>query len=161
MNYIIRTDHPKQGKPLTHKQLVLLWNAGELSVADKVEETEFRTPDEIAMLGESDSTWYTGEKLAELCEPEEALPKAQPPVSAPIMPPPVQPTDTEGPTCPHCGSTKVGRARGLQGGESLACALLFFCFVIPGILYYIFVEAQPYCSGCGKRVTPHQLKNRK
>jgi hypothetical protein len=25
-------------------------------------------------------------------------------------------------------------------------------FLIPGIIYYIYMESVPYCSGCGRRV---------
>ena len=30
--------------------------------------------------------------------------------------------------------------------------ILFFLFIIPGIIYYIYMESVPYCSGCGRRV---------
>jgi len=58
-----------------------------------------------------------------------------------------------GPCCPHCGSAAVGKVRGLQGlGEFLLCVLLLCTFVLPGIVYYVWQEAVPYCSGCGRRV---------
>jgi len=55
--------------------------------------------------------------------------------------------------CPSCGSSQVGKVRGLQGGgEVMACALLFLLGIVPGIIYYIFTESVPFCSGCGRRV---------
>jgi len=58
-----------------------------------------------------------------------------------------------GRACPHCGSHAVGKVRGMQGpGEVLICITLFFAFIIPGIVYYVWREATPYCSGCGRRV---------
>ena len=55
--------------------------------------------------------------------------------------------------CPHCGSHHVGKVRGLQGiGEVFAAVILFFLCLIPGIIYYIYMESVPYCSGCGRRV---------
>lgn len=60
-----------------------------------------------------------------------------------------------GPTCPHCGSHSVGRVRGLQGfGEFLVCLVLLCVFLLPGVIYYIYIESVPYCSGCGRRVSP-------
>ena len=59
-----------------------------------------------------------------------------------------------GRSCPHCGATAVGRVRGLQGfGEIMTFMVLFFLLMIPGIVYYIYMESVPYCSGCGRRVT--------
>jgi DNA-directed RNA polymerase subunit RPC12/RpoP len=56
-------------------------------------------------------------------------------------------------TCPHCGSHAVGKVRGLQGiAEVFICIILLFAFLIPGIIYYIYMESVPYCSGCGRRV---------
>jgi len=63
-----------------------------------------------------------------------------------------EPRSASGRKCPHCGSSSVGKVRGLQGGEVLIAVILFFLFVIPGIIYYIFMESVPYCSGCGRRV---------
>ncbi|SRR5258708_7794258 len=55
--------------------------------------------------------------------------------------------------CPHCGAQAVGKVRGLQGvGEVLVAAVLVLAFLIPGVLYYIYMESVPYCSGCGRRV---------
>ncbi len=55
--------------------------------------------------------------------------------------------------CPHCGAQAVGKVRGLQGvGEVLAGAILVLAFLVPGIIYYIYMESVPYCSGCGRRV---------
>ena len=54
--------------------------------------------------------------------------------------------------CKRCGSSNVGKVRGLQGfGEVLAFLILFCLGIIPGLIYYICVESVPYCSGCGKR----------
>ena len=58
-----------------------------------------------------------------------------------------------GMTCPRCGSHSVGKARGLQGiQEIFICVSLCFLFLIPGIIYYAYMESVPYCSGCGRRV---------
>jgi hypothetical protein len=58
-----------------------------------------------------------------------------------------------GRVCPHCGSHQVGKVRGLQGfGEVMICIILFFLGIVPGIIYYIYMESVPYCSGCGRRV---------
>jgi hypothetical protein len=47
----------------------------------------------------------------------------------------------------------VGKVRGLQGvGEVLTAAILVVALLIPGIIYYIYMESVPYCSGCGRRV---------
>ena len=59
---------------------------------------------------------------------------------------------TGGRKCPYCGAQTVGRIRGLQGKEILVAIPLFFLLLIPGIVYYIYLESIPYCSGCGKRV---------
>jgi uncharacterized OB-fold protein len=54
--------------------------------------------------------------------------------------------------CRHCGGSNIGKTRGLQGvGEVFTFVILFFLGIIPGIIYYIYVESVPYCSGCGKR----------
>ena len=68
----------------------------------------------------------------------------------PMLPPVVQ--SVGGRVCPHCGSHSVAKIRGLQGGEVFVAILLFFFFIIPGIIYYIYIESVPYCSGCGRRV---------
>jgi len=48
-------------------------------------------------------------------------------------------------TCPHCGSHSVGKVRGLQGiGEVFICIILVLLFLIPGIIYYIYMESVPY-----------------
>ena len=58
-----------------------------------------------------------------------------------------------GAVCPHCGSQQVGKVRGLQGfGEVMICIILVFLGIVPGIIYYIYMESVPYCSGCGRRV---------
>ena len=58
-----------------------------------------------------------------------------------------------GGSCPFCGSNQVGKVRGLQGpAEVLAAAFLTLLCLIPGIVYYIYIESVPYCSGCGRRV---------
>ena len=56
-------------------------------------------------------------------------------------------------TCPHCGSQSVGKSRGLQGfRETLLCLLLLVAGFVPGVIYYVYIEAVPYCGGCGRRV---------
>ena len=56
-------------------------------------------------------------------------------------------------TCPHCSSQSVGKVRGLQGiGEVLIVLILFCLFIIPGIIFYIYMETVPYCSACSRRV---------
>jgi DNA-directed RNA polymerase subunit RPC12/RpoP len=58
-----------------------------------------------------------------------------------------------GPVCPYCGSHQVGKVRGVQGfGEVIICMILFLLFIIPGVIYYVYMESIPYCSGCGRRV---------
>ena len=80
--------------------------------------------------------------LATVC-PHCGRPMASQPASA----------QTTGRVCPHCGSHQVGKVRGLQGfGEVITCIVLFFLFIIPGVIYYIYMESVPYCSGCGRRV---------
>jgi hypothetical protein len=62
-------------------------------------------------------------------------------------------TAPSGRKCPHCGSHQVGKVRGLQGfGEVVIFIILFCCFLIPGFIYYIYIESVPYCSGCGRRL---------
>ena len=57
-----------------------------------------------------------------------------------------------GRTCQYCGSDQVGKVRGLQGlGEVIIFLFLFFCGIIPGFIYYIWIDSVPYCAGCGKR----------
>jgi len=71
----------------------------------------------------------------------------------PLKTPQVQPLVVGARKCPHCGADGVGKVRGLQGGgEVLIAIVLFFLFIIPGIIYYIYMESVPYCSGCGRRV---------
>lgn len=55
--------------------------------------------------------------------------------------------------CRYCHANMVSRARGLQGpAEMLICLVLTFLGIIPGIIYYVYVESIPYCNGCGRRV---------
>ena len=55
--------------------------------------------------------------------------------------------------CPYCGAHAVGKVRGLQGvGEVLLAVILIVACLIPGIIYYIYMESVPYCSGCGRRI---------
>jgi len=55
--------------------------------------------------------------------------------------------------CPYCGAASVGLVRGLQGfGEIIIFVILFFMMMVPGIIYYIYMESRPYCAGCGRRV---------
>ena len=59
----------------------------------------------------------------------------------------------EGRGCPYCGAHGVGKVRGLQGGGEVILAIILLCmFLIPGIIYYIYMESVPYCSSCGNRV---------
>ena len=78
---------------------------------------------------------------------------ACPTCGCPIRSAPVQQAVSSGLACPYCGSSQIGKVRGLQGaGEVFMAVALFFCFMIPAIAYYIYVESVPYCSGCGRRV---------
>src|SRR3990167_10843228 len=80
---------------------------------------------------------------------------ACPNCGCPIQGAPVQSQSHTGSTCPHCGSHSVGKVRGLQGiGEVFIAIILFFLCIIPGIIYYIYMESVPYCSGWGRRVCP-------
>jgi len=55
--------------------------------------------------------------------------------------------------CPRCGAQSVGKVRGLQGmGEVCTAVILLILGVLPGLIYYIYIESRPYCSGCGRRV---------
>ena len=55
--------------------------------------------------------------------------------------------------CPYCGVRAVAKVRGLQGGgEVMLCLVLLCLFIIPGVIYYVWVESIPFCSGCGRRV---------
>ncbi|MGH7984535.1 MAG: hypothetical protein ACREFF_15535 [Candidatus Udaeobacter sp.] len=47
-------------------------------------------------------------------------------------------------------SWKGSRTSGF--GEAMTFIVLFFFFIIPAIIYYIYIESRPYCSGCGRRV---------
>ena len=48
--------------------------------------------------------------------------------------------------CPHCGANAVGRARGLHGvGEMLLCLVFFLACILPGFIYYAYIESVPYC----------------
>ncbi len=55
--------------------------------------------------------------------------------------------------CPHCGAGSVSRVRGLQGISEVAIAIaLLLAFVLPGLIYYIWIESIPVCASCGRRV---------
>lgn len=70
----------------------------------------------------------------------------------PMTTPVAQPASAVGPVCKRCGSDRVGKVRGLQGVGELAIFLVLFVLgVIPGIIYYVWQESVPYCSGCGRR----------
>jgi hypothetical protein len=59
----------------------------------------------------------------------------------------------QGRVCPYCGGSGVGKARGLQGfAEVFLGFVLTFLFLIPGVIYYIYMESVPYCASCGRRV---------
>lgn len=65
-----------------------------------------------------------------------------------------------GTTCPYCRSPLVAQVRGLQGiGEVFTCVVLFLLFIIPGVIYYVFMERMPYCSGCGRRIVTLHIPN--
>lgn len=90
--------------------------------------------------------------MVQSCEP--VLPVSMPntPYIAPAPSPQMLPQSMY-PPCPRCGSNQVGRVRGLQGfGEVMVFIVLFFCVMIPGVIYYIYMESIPYCAGCGRRV---------
>jgi hypothetical protein len=58
-----------------------------------------------------------------------------------------------GRACPHCGAWSVGKVRGLQGGGEVFLGMLLFCLcIVPCVIYYVYMESIPYCSGCGRRV---------
>ena len=41
----------------------------------------------------------------------------------------------------------------MQGiGEVFTVVILLLLGILPGLTYYIYLESQPYCSGCGRRV---------
>jgi predicted RNA-binding Zn-ribbon protein involved in translation (DUF1610 family) len=55
--------------------------------------------------------------------------------------------------CPYCGEYTVGRIRGLQGfGEVISCMILYMFLIVPGVIYYVYMESVPYCSSCGRRI---------
>jgi hypothetical protein len=59
---------------------------------------------------------------------------------------------------PHCGAQAIGKVRGLQRvGEVLLAIILSIAFLIPRIIYYIYMESVPYCSGCGRRGSERSL----
>jgi len=73
----------------------------------------------------------------------------QPPLPTPTV---ASPTSV-GRKCPHCGSYGVGTVRGLQGFSEIMTFLVLFLFLmLPAVIYYIYMESLPYCSGCGRRV---------
>ena len=81
-----------------------------------------------------------------------ACPNCGRPLNATTVPSTTTP-GAVGHTCPYCRSGQVGKIRGLQGvGEVAVAFLLTLLFLIPGIIYYIYIESVPYCSGCGRRV---------
>ena len=68
---------------------------------------------------------------------------------------PMKAAPDTGTQCPYCDAYGVSKVRGLQGGSEVATALaLCLLLLIPGIVYYIYIESIPYCSGCGRRVKP-------
>lgn len=55
--------------------------------------------------------------------------------------------------CPACGTELIPRGRGIHGfNETITCTVLLMLGLIPGILYYIGVEARPYCPKCERRI---------
>lgn len=61
--------------------------------------------------------------------------------------------------CPYCGASSVQRVRGLQGLREVLIALVLLVLVLlPGIFYYVWQEAVPYCTSCGRRVPRRALQ---
>ena len=71
----------------------------------------------------------------------------------PIKTSAAQPSIAGGRRCPYCKACSVGKARGLQGIGEVSLVILLFCMgILPGIIYYVYIESVPYCSSCGRRV---------
>ena len=58
-----------------------------------------------------------------------------------------------GALCPACGTALLPRGRGIHGfSEVLGCVFLLLLYLIPGIIYYIWLESKPYCPNCKRRI---------
>ena len=98
----------------------------------------------IAAMPSNDDRWYETLDIKPGAIEETSLSSA----TANATQPP-----SHGRVCPHCGSHAVGKVRGVQGiGEVLLLMILIVAFFIPGIVYYVYIESIPYCSGCGRRI---------
>jgi len=65
-----------------------------------------------------------------------------------------RPIADKSPACERCGAHSVAKVRGLQGpAEVLIGIVLLLCFVIPGVVYYVYKESVPYCTSCGHRAS--------
>jgi len=131
--YILQSDETKG--PYTIGQLRSMWSAGAITGSTLYCEDGY-------------DEWLP---LSGIADQLESPPPAAQHRSAPASPPPA--ASVGGRACPYCGSHSVGKVRGLQGvGEVFLALILFFLCLIPGIIYYIYMESVPYCSGCGRRV---------
>lgn len=58
-----------------------------------------------------------------------------------------------GAACPMCGTQLIPRGRGLHGtAEILFCVLFLLFWLIPGVIYYVWIDSKPYCPKCNRRV---------
>ncbi len=129
--YILQNDETKG--PYTMGQLRSLWSSG-------------------AITGD---TLYCEKGYDQWLPLRDIINQLESPLPVAHRTPSVQPAPFAGGgrACPHCGSNQVGKVRGLQGvGEVFTAVILLFLCLIPGIVYYIYMESVPYCSGCGRRV---------
>ena len=56
-------------------------------------------------------------------------------------------------TCPHCGSHQIGKVSGLCGAdEFIIFTILLLVYVVPGLLYYIYLGSVRRCLVCKRRV---------
>jgi hypothetical protein len=130
--YILQKDETKG--PYTIGQLRSLWSSGAIT-------------GDTLYCEEGYDQWLP---LRDIIDQLESAPPAAQHTSGPA---PASLAVGGGRACPHCGSHQVGKVRGLQGiGEVFVAVILFFLCLIPGIIYYIYMESVPYCSGCGRRV---------
>ena len=130
--YILQKDETKG--PYTIGQLRSLWSSGAIT-------------GDLLYCEEGYDQWLPLRGIIDQLEP------SSPATQHTSTPAPTSFAVAGGEACPHCGSHQVGKVRGLQGiGEVLIGSFLCFLCLIPGILYYIYMESVPYCSGCGRRV---------
>jgi hypothetical protein len=59
--------------------------------------------------------------------------------------------------CPECKDTKmIPPGRGMHGAEEvMSVAFLVLIGIIPGVLYYLYLEIRPWCPKCRKRQFTH------